>query len=359
MSFMIEARKIERIHVSGADTAKVKPDYIAQRLAKLAGWAYGWKWHKYFLVEKGTGCRVEDAKGKPVCKTGLRPSFGSMDVEKEYFDQLEGSEGRIPYMYLDSKGNVTVGLGHLIESPEAATGLRFYWGRTVVDYDYPASAEDIRWAFEAVHKRQDLASGGHTKFEPLTDIRMSQNDIGDLAVLDIWRKVQEIKRKTEFSGFDTFPPAAKLGLLDIAYNSGVAVFIIRRKKAGSRNSSKPWKCATENGRQGNRVARSCPKSATCRCGSGSRRRPRRSPISSTPPAGRKACNSGTSSGQTRRAHPTGGTPSRGRPLFPLYSGFATRHLDTPATIGAAASLPMSLPSRPPLPAPPGRRARRR
>ena len=148
MSFMIEARKIERIHVSGADTAKVKPDYIAERLAKLAGWAYGWKWHKYFLVEKGTGCRVEDAKGKPVCKTGLRPSFGSMDVEKEYFDQLEGSEGRIPYMYLDSKGTVTVGLGHLIESPEAATGLRFYWGRTVVDYDYPASAEDIRAPLE-------------------------------------------------------------------------------------------------------------------------------------------------------------------------------------------------------------------
>ena len=88
-------------------------------------------------------------------------------------------------MYLDSEGNVTVGLGHLIESAQAAQQLRFYWARPGIDYEEPATAEAIRQAYEAVKKRQDLKDRIFTVFEPLTEIRMSKNDVGDLAVLDI------------------------------------------------------------------------------------------------------------------------------------------------------------------------------
>jgi GH24 family phage-related lysozyme (muramidase) len=218
-----------------------------------------------------------------------------MDVNQKYTEHLEGLEGRIPYMYLDSEGKVTVGLGHQIVSPEAATGLRFYWARLGIDYDQPASAEDIRWAFEVVRKRQELASVGHTEFEPLTHIRMTPNDIGDVAVLDIIQKVAEIKERQGFSGFDTFPPTARLGLLDIAYNPGVGKSLMKRRMAGSRYSEKQRKCGTGSWRPRNPGGRKCPRSAMRRCGNGSRRRLRRSLISSTPPTGRRASSNGTSS----------------------------------------------------------------
>ena len=257
MSFMIEARNIEKKNArhAGFTKFKVKPDYIAERLKKLAAWAYHWKWHKHILVERGTGYVVRDAKLKQIFNTGLRPPFPWKDIEKEYFDQLERSEGRVQYMYLDSEGNVTVGLGHLIESAQAAQQLRFYWARPGIDYEEPATAEAIRQAYEAVKKRQDLKDRIFTVFEPLTEIRMSKNDVGDLAVLDIWQTIGALKQKTEFSGFDTFPPTAKLGLLDIAYNAGVEKIFMSAEEYGFPEFRKAvamrdWKrAAKESGRR--------------------------------------------------------------------------------------------------------------
>jgi len=44
---------------------------------------------------------------------------------KKLKEMLLESEANIPWMYCDSRGNVTVGIGHLIPNAEAATKLPF------------------------------------------------------------------------------------------------------------------------------------------------------------------------------------------------------------------------------------------
>ncbi len=62
--------------------------------------------------------------------------------------KLEKYEGKVNHMYKDSKGYITVGVGHLINSVADAQKLAFKTAKNL-----PASSTEIKMDYEAVKKQ--------------------------------------------------------------------------------------------------------------------------------------------------------------------------------------------------------------
>jgi GH24 family phage-related lysozyme (muramidase) len=133
-----------------------------------------------------------------------------------YLDQsaalLKTFEGCVGWPYLDSKGNVTVGVGFLLATQIEACGYPF----RMAD-ETPATAQQIgiRWSLVKAMEPDKLPA--HYLF-PDT-IHLDQADIDSILL----EKVTELDRSLSsgFMGWATMPDAAKVALLDMAYNLGL------------------------------------------------------------------------------------------------------------------------------------------
>lgn len=130
---------------------------------------------------------------------------------------LQDFEGRVPYMYLDGRGFVTVGLGFLAQPVQLALQMPF----VRKDSEMPASQEEIGSDWDAVHKRQDLAKSHFRAFEPLTALKLRNGDIDAIAQRKLDAYVATLMTQyPEFSGFESWPADAQLGLIGMAWNMG-------------------------------------------------------------------------------------------------------------------------------------------
>ncbi len=117
-------------------------------------------------------------------------------------------------MYLDSGANVTVGLGHRIPSPEEAKKLPFVErGSSKRPHD-----NHIVNSYRKVQRHIDWLGFAH-KYVGLTSIQVPRAAVTTLAFDDIDQKLGEIRHF--FPNFETYPLGAKLGLMDMVYNSGI------------------------------------------------------------------------------------------------------------------------------------------
>lgn len=133
-----------------------------------------------------------------------------------YFEQslaeLKIFEGCVPWMYRDSVGKVTVGVGLMLPDAAAACALPFEAASV------PATAQQIEAEFARVAA---LPLGRLPSFyrtaaslelpEPVIDARLS-------AVLEGF----EATLRARITGYDALPDAVKMALLDMAYNLGPA-----------------------------------------------------------------------------------------------------------------------------------------
>src|ERR1035441_10410845 len=90
--------------------------------------------------------------------------------------RLESFEGRVPYLYLCTGGDVTVGIGHAIQTPADALQLTFsIAGRS-------AMAAEIQGDYASVAAAQKglIAKA----YAPLTTCRMADSDIDALVSSD-------------------------------------------------------------------------------------------------------------------------------------------------------------------------------
>ena len=125
-------------------------------------------------------------------------------------------EGRTPYLYLDINGNVTVGLGCLVQS--LAQCQTFPWGNALGE---PATAAEVESAWDAVRAATDLEPRGGGSFSALTMIRLTEEAIDDLA-----RKraaINEIEMMIRFPLAD-LQADAQLGLQSMAWAMGADGF---------------------------------------------------------------------------------------------------------------------------------------
>ncbi|MDB4980057.1 MAG: hypothetical protein JWM82_809 [Myxococcales bacterium] len=123
-------------------------------------------------------------------------------------------EGDLKYLYVDTRGFVTTGIGQLVKDAAAARELPFIDMRT----GRPATAQQIDQAFGAV---QQLPKGRSDPwYATATHLRLPEETVRALAQSRLTNEFLPGLRR-ELPHFDSYPPSAQRALIDMAYNLGV------------------------------------------------------------------------------------------------------------------------------------------
>lgn len=146
-------------------------------------------------------------------------------------------EGCIPHMYQDTKGYVTVGVGHMMPNATAAQKLNF-----VTSEGKKASAEEIKTDYDAVkaHTKGLKASAYKSK----TKLTIKQADIDALTNKHIVSFESELKRI--YTDFDKYPSEVRLALFDMIFNLGMTKLKNNWPTFNGAIKAKDWKKAAEN-----------------------------------------------------------------------------------------------------------------
>jgi GH24 family phage-related lysozyme (muramidase) len=125
---------------------------------------------------------------------------------------LKEFEGCVPWMYRDTVGKITVGVGLMLPDVKAAQALPF------LACSEPATPEQITAEFTRV---EALPLGRPSSFyKSPASLQLTQQTI-DAKLISILQNF-EADLRTEFPHHDTLPDAIKLALLDMIYNLGPA-----------------------------------------------------------------------------------------------------------------------------------------
>lgn len=125
---------------------------------------------------------------------------------------LQRWEGTVPYMYLDSRGNPSCGIGHLLPTPESACELPF----TMASGAILATREDITREYVSVKMLE--SNHGPVYYALRTSLRLSDATVDALLDHDI--AAAERSLASFIGGFTKFPDPAQDALLDMAFNLG-------------------------------------------------------------------------------------------------------------------------------------------
>jgi GH24 family phage-related lysozyme (muramidase) len=126
--------------------------------------------------------------------------------------KLKEFEGCVPWMYRDTVGKVTVGVGLMLPDAAAAQTLPFNCGNRV------ASLQEIATEYARV----DAMPSGHAAafYKSPASLQLTQQTIDTklTAVLQGF----EADLRTQFPHYESIPDGVKLALLDMIYNLGPA-----------------------------------------------------------------------------------------------------------------------------------------
>lgn len=155
---------------------------------------------------------------------------------------IERYEGRINHLYLDSRGYVTIGVGHLLSTVEAAMAL------PLVDAQGKAASDElIAQEYQAI-KDQPANRVAHF-YRPLTQLRLHDEDIDRLTEQHIDHFYHELK--VIYDDFDRFPSEVKLATFDLIFNLGMTKLKNRWPKFNGYIAKGDWQGAsTECRRRG-------------------------------------------------------------------------------------------------------------
>lgn len=132
--------------------------------------------------------------------------------EERRRSMIKDGEGCIPHMYLDTVGKVTVAVGQMLPTAAAADALTFLRR----DNGQRATAAEITQDFGAV--AQQPAGRLASFYKQFTQLDMPDDAID--ALLDKRIDDFEAGLRRDFSAYDSYPDAAKLGLMDMVFNLG-------------------------------------------------------------------------------------------------------------------------------------------
>ena len=134
---------------------------------------------------------------------------------RSYFNGFTKTfEGRVPWMYLDVKGLVTIAIGNLIDPVEEALSLKFVHKRDQT----PATQDQIRAEWSMLKAKTDLAHLGYTHCEAITSLRLTDRAIDDL----LMRKLDqnEATLAKVFHDWNAWPADAQLAVHSMAWAMG-------------------------------------------------------------------------------------------------------------------------------------------
>ena len=133
--------------------------------------------------------------------------------DKDYRALLAGPfDGAYPFMYLDARANVMVGVGRMLPTPSAAHLINFVRRQ---DRSRPTMAK-VTAAYMAV--RSSLANRQAQTYRRLTDLDLAPGEADRMLDQDLERAEDDCRKL--FGGWATFPLPAQLALLDMVHNPG-------------------------------------------------------------------------------------------------------------------------------------------
>jgi GH24 family phage-related lysozyme (muramidase) len=171
----------------------------------------------------------------PVLAPRADPSIGSRlllargdpmhaAAQSAWYRFIRRHEGEVAFMYLDTKGLVTIGIGNLIDPVSLALTLPFQFkanNRIKAPGGRAATRAEIETEWKALkthQRRQQLMTGGHRLCEPETDLEL--NDANRLQLFDDKSSANERQLRGHFNDFDWWPADAQLGLMAMAWGLG-------------------------------------------------------------------------------------------------------------------------------------------
>jgi GH24 family phage-related lysozyme (muramidase) len=158
-------------------------------------------------------------------------------------ERAKRTEGNIEHLYLDSNGNVTVGVGRMLRNADAAAKLAF-----VRNADGAAASEkEIRDEFAVVAgKEKDKLASFYKQF---TTLHLTKDTIEALLTADLQTAISGLQR--DFKDYDTYPTGVQEALIDRAFNLGNAKLINEFPKFVGHIRNRDWKAAArESHRRG-------------------------------------------------------------------------------------------------------------
>jgi hypothetical protein len=144
--------------------------------------------------------------------TAAKEPYGAAH-DNAYRERLTVFENDIPYMYLDSEGKVTVGIGIEVRSPAETRSIRFihrYNGKLASDAEKEAAYQSVFTA--------PLRKLSHHRYKGLTDLDLAPGESARLFSSRL--ELAESECRKLFRNWADFPRPAQLALLDMDYNMG-------------------------------------------------------------------------------------------------------------------------------------------
>ncbi len=154
-----------------------------------------------------------------------------------YLPKLAEFEGRFSYMYLDTVGKVTVGVGKML--PDAAAAQRLGFVRRADGT--PATPDEIQAEYGVVKSQ---AIGRLAAFyKQFTKLDLPDQQIDGLLSADVARFKANLSQS--FPDFDSYPDAACAALFDMGYNLGVTKLTTEFPHFCRAVRSKDWATAAQ------------------------------------------------------------------------------------------------------------------
>ena len=145
--------------------------------------------------------------------------LSSMDDE-DIIAFIQEHEGLKNHMYLDSKGNVTIGMGENLSSKKMLENTKFIIRDPVKGTLRPATLQEV----DEIYERIKTMPVGHVAdwYKFSTDPIISNGEAARLARAHLRQDIQSLKNK--FPDFQKYPTSAQKALLDMEYNLGPQKF---------------------------------------------------------------------------------------------------------------------------------------
>ena len=198
------------------------------------------------LVEKGTGCIFQDSAGTPFVRKANLPlsDYDPIDLTKARQTMI-ASEGRIPWLYRDSKNIMTVGVGHRVRGLSEAQMLNFVFPGT----GQRATTQQIAKEYNQISPSPTPDKHGAGYYRSMTTIRLHPAEIDQLLDQDIQDKVKLLGAPKYFPDFDSYPKPAKDALVDMAFNMGVFRIVSVFQNFTAAVRSRDWSAAAVESRR--------------------------------------------------------------------------------------------------------------
>ncbi len=130
---------------------------------------------------------------------------------------LEQYEGKVNFMYLDVKGLVTVGVGHLIDPVHMALKLEF----GPKGGGGPVSAAEVTAEWQKIKARKDIVNKGGEAFGAITSLVLTDKGIKKMVLDDANAIENYIKTNGSaqkfYADFNNWPADAQLGFMGVAW----------------------------------------------------------------------------------------------------------------------------------------------